>query len=149
MRLQRNAAGNYDFVYGADEAAVSKATEALIAAQQEAYNLSKQIYLDTYNSAVEAALKTKDMVVEIATDATLDLDEKTERIKYILDNLQDYMDNSSIELKDISINLYNDFIEAENLIAEENLGNLSDIFDELRRQSAETKTSMKKDMEDY
>ena len=44
MQLQRNAAGNYDFVYGANEDEVNKATEALLAAQQDSYNLSKQIY---------------------------------------------------------------------------------------------------------
>lgn len=149
MRLQRNAAGNYDFVYGADEEAVNQATQALLNAQQEAYNLSKQIYLETYNSAVQAALQTKDMVIQIATDASIGLDEKTERIKYIIDSLNDYMQNSSIELGEISINLYNDFIEADTLIADENLGKLQEIYGQIRDLSANTTAAMKSDLADY
>ena len=148
MRLQRNAAGNYDFVYAADENAVNQAAEALLNAQQEAYNLSKKIYLDTYNSAIEAALKTKEAVVEIALDASIDTAEKQERIKYVLDNLKEYMDNSSVELKNISINLYNDFIEADNKIAEENLGALSEVYQKIKDEYTYALEEMKNSSND-
>ena len=81
MQLQRNAAGNYDFVYAADEEAVNQATEALLAAQQEAYNMSKQMYLDTYESAFQAAQQLRQMVIDTALDATLTADEQTKRIQ--------------------------------------------------------------------
>ena len=136
MRLQRNAAGNYDFVYGADEDAIAKANEALLAAQQESYNLSKQKYLEVYESSFEAATKTRDMVVQIATDASISVEERAERIKFIIDGLGEYLDGSSVELGEISINLYNSFVESEQLIAEENLGALTEIFDLMREQSS-------------
>ena len=135
MRLQRNAAGNYDFVYGADEDAIAKANEALLAAQQESYNLSKQKYLEIYESAFEAATKTRDMVVEIATDASLSVEERAERIKSIIGSLGEYLDSSSVELGEISVNLYNSFVESEQMIAEENLGALTEVFDLMREQS--------------
>ena len=135
MRLQRNAAGNYDFVYAADEDAIAKANEALLAAQQESYNLSKQKYLEVYESAFEAATKTRDMVVEIATDASLSVEERAERIKFVIDNLSTYLDGSSVELGEISINLYNSFVESEQLVAEENLGALTEVFNLMREES--------------
>ena len=52
MRLQRNAAGNYDFVYAADENAVNQAQESLLDAQESAYNLSKDTYLNVYENAL-------------------------------------------------------------------------------------------------
>lgn len=142
MRLQRNAAGNYDFVYGADENAVAKANEALIAAQQESYNLSKQMYLDTYQSAFDAAIKTRDMVIEIATDASIGIEERTERIKFVIDNLGEYLDGSSVELSETSINLYNSFVEAEQMIADENLGGLEEVFDIMREESGATNSAL-------
>ena len=145
MQLQRNAAGNYDFVYAADEDAIAQATEALITAQQESYNLSKQIYLETYESAFEAAIKTRDMVVEVATDASLSVEERTERIKFILESLGEYMGNSSIELGEISINLYNSFVDAERMIAEENQGALSAIFEQMRAESLATQQALMAD----
>jgi len=149
MRLQRNAAGNYDFVYGADENAVNQAQQALLNAQQEAYNLSKQIFLETYDNAVQTALKTKEIVVQIATDASLSFDEKAKRINYTLESLKEYMNNSSVEIKGISVNLYNDFIEADNLIAQENLGKLEEVYEGIRTLSSNTLGTMKQDLIDY
>ena len=145
MRLQRNAAGNYDFVYAADEDAIAKANEALLAAQQESYNLSKQKYLEVYESAFEAATKTRDMVVEIATDASLSVEERAERIKFVIDNLSTYLDGSSIELGEISINLYNSFVESEQLIAEENLSALTEVFNLMREESLATSEAIFED----
>lgn len=135
MRLQRNAAGNYDFVYTADEDAVNDAESALLEAQQSAYNLSKNAYLDTYQSALEAAQKAKTMIIEIATDASLSAEEQAERIQYILKELKEYLDGSSEELGEIATNLYNDVANTENLIAEENLGNLTNTFQSMKDQS--------------
>lgn len=135
MRLQRNAAGNYDFVYAADEDAVNDAQSALLEAQQSAYNLSKNAYLDTYQSALEAAQKAKTMIIEVATDASLSTAEQAERIQYILDNLKEYLDGSSEELGEIATNLYNDVANTENLIAEENLGNLANTFQAMEDKS--------------
>ena len=149
MRLQRNAAGNYDFVYAADEDAIAKANEALLAAQQESYNLSKQKYLEVYESAFEAATKTRDMVVQIATDASISVEERAERIKFVIDGLGEYLDGSSVELGEISINLYNSFVESEQLIAEENLGALAEVFDLMREQSFATSEAMSEDSDAF
>lgn len=135
MQLQRNAAGNYDFVYAADEKAINQATEALLQAQQDSYNLSKQIYLDTYEAAYEAAMKTRDMIVEIAMDASLTAEEQTERIHYALESLNEYLQGSSIELGEIGVNLYNSFVEASWSIAEVNQGALSDIFEQMKQNA--------------
>jgi hypothetical protein len=147
MRLQRNAAGNYDFVYAADEEAINKATEDLLALQQESYNLSKQIYLDTYQAAYEAALKTRDMVVEVAMDASLTTEEQTERIHYILESLNEYLQGSSTALGEISIDIYNSFVDASEAIAEVNQGALSDIFDGIREQAALSQQAMNSTVE--
>jgi len=139
MRLQRNAAGNYDFVYTADEDAVNKATEALLQAQQDAYNLSKQTYLETYQAAYEAAIKTRDMVIEVATDASISTEARAQRIQEIMAGLSEYVTNSRSELVDSGIDIYNSFVDAENLIAETNQGNLSTLFEAMRQESAKTK----------
>lgn len=135
MRLQRNSAGNYDFVYAADEDTVNEAESSLVEARQEAYNLSKDAYLDTYQNALSAAQKAKEMIVEISTDASLSTEQQAERIQYILDNLKEYLDGASGELGEIATNLYNDVTNAENLIAEENLGNLAQTFQNMKDQS--------------
>ena len=146
MRLQRNAAGNYEFVYAANKDAVNKANEELINAQQEAYNMSKQQYTQTYESALQAATETKEMVVSIATDASLSVEERTERIQFILDNLNEYMSGSSEDLKNISVNLYNDFIQAENAISQANLGQMAAIYDEIRAESKEVTAVLTQDI---
>lgn len=138
MRLQRNAAGNYDFVYGADEDAVNQAAQALLASQQEAYNLSKEIYKQTYESALRAAKEIKQMIIDTAMDASLTTEQQTERIRWLMDNLGEYLSNSSIELGEISVNLYNDIAGAEQLISEENLGHLAETFELMREQSTYT-----------
>jgi len=143
MRLQRNAAGNYDFVYGADEDAVNQAAQALLASQQEAYNLSKEIYKQTYESALRAAKEIKQMIIDTAMDASLTTEQQTERIKWLMDNLGEYLSNSSVELGEISVNLYNDIAGAEQLISEENLGHLAETFELMREQSTYTTEHVK------
>lgn len=81
MRLQRNAAGNYDFVYAADEDAINDAKMALLNAQQEAYNLSKKMYKEIYDGALKLSKELKQMVFDIATDASLTTEQQAERIK--------------------------------------------------------------------
>lgn len=81
MRLQRNAAGNYDFVYAADEDAINDAKMALLNAQQEAYNLSKRIYKEIYDGALKLSQELKQMVFDVATDASLTTEQQAERIK--------------------------------------------------------------------
>lgn len=135
MRLQRNAAGNYDFVYAADENSVNQAESDLLDANKNAYNLSKDAWLNTYSSALDAAQKAKSMIVEIATNTSLSVDEQNERIQYILKNLKDYMDGASTELGEIAANLYNDVATSENLLAKENLGNLEQTFENMKDKS--------------
>ena len=142
MRLQRNAAGNYDFVYGADEGEVNKAQEALLQAQQDSYNLSKQAFLDTYESAYEAALKARDMIIEVAMDASLGTEQQVERIHYILNNLSEYMTGSKVELDEIGVNLYNSFVEASQSITEINQGALGDVFEQMRQQAEQAEKTV-------
>jgi hypothetical protein len=135
MRLQRNAAGNYDFVYAADEEAVNKTGQELLALQQEAYNLSKQQYLETYRSAYEAAIQTRDMVVSIAMDASLSTEQQTERIHYVLESLNQYLQDSSVELDEIGVNLYNSVVESSESISEVNQGTLADTLAKMQEQA--------------
>ena len=134
MRLQRNAAGNYDFTYAADEDAINSATQALLNAQQEAYNMSKEMYTKMYEEALNAATQVKELVVGIATDASLSVDEKMQRIQEVLSSFSEYTESLGLELNDISINLYNDFISAAELVSTENLGNLETIYQEIAAQ---------------
>lgn len=131
MQLQRNAAGNYDFVYTADEDAVTTAMEALLAKQQESYNLSKQMYLDLYQNSVDLALDIYNQVVQIATDATLETQEAEERITFLFEQLGTYVKAAGTEMTMVEANLYNDFVGAAGLITEENAGNLQKVFDTL------------------
>lgn len=135
MRLQRNAAGNYDFVYAVDEDAVNNAAQALLDAQQEAYNMSKEMYTKMYEEALNSATQIKELVVGIAIDANLSTTEKIERIKEVLANFTEYTSDIGLELNDISINLYNDFISAAELVSNENLGNLENIYREIAAQA--------------
>ena len=148
MRLQRNAAGNYDFVYAADEDAINDAKMALLNAQQEAYNLSKQMYKEIYDGALKLSKELKQMVFDVATDASLTTEQQAERIKWIMENTSEYLGNASVELGEVSVNLYNDIADAEQLIAEENLGNLADIFEIMRAQSKATQESVGQDLSD-
>ena len=149
MRLQRNAAGNYDFVYGADENQVVQATQELINAQQEAYNLAKNAMLQTYEMAMETALKTKETLVEIVMDTGLGAEEQKNRIQEVLGQLGVFINNSRLEYGETIIDTYNEFVEAETTISEQNLGNLTEIFNELRGKTTEYNSSASKDIGDF
>lgn len=149
MRLQRNAAGNYDFVYGADENQVIQATQELINAQQEAYNLAKNAMLQTYEMAMETALKTKETLVEIVMDTGLGAEEQKNRIQEVLGQLGVFINNSRLEYGETIIDTYNEFVEAETTISEQNLGNLTEIFNELRGKTTEYNSSASKDIDDF
>lgn len=63
-----------------------------------------------------------------------------------MENTGEYLGNASVELGEISVNLYNDIADAEQLIAEENLGNLADTFEIMRAQSKATQESVGQDL---
>jgi hypothetical protein len=142
MRLQRNAAGNYDFVYAANEDQVNNLAQELLNAQQEAYNMSREMNAKIYEELYQAAQNTENMIIQIITDTSLGVDEQKKRIEYLLTSLGEYATNAGEELTNVQINLYNDFIQAEQLIEDENLGKLEEIYTTLKRLATQYEASL-------
>ena len=65
MRFQRDASGNYSYVYTADEADVAQKQQDLLDAQIEAYNIAKQALLDSESNTISEISDTRDKIIEI------------------------------------------------------------------------------------
>ena len=142
MRLQRNAAGNYDFVYAADEDQILKFKEDILATQQEIYNLSKNMAQKTTEDVYSTFQNLRDAMLETLMDMSLSVEERQARITYLFEYLKQYLGDSKVEISEIGVNLYNSFVEAEQLIADENKGQMEVTLQEMRANADELKKTL-------
>ena len=132
MKLRRDSQGNYNYVYTANEGDVKSAQEGLLDAQNNAYNLSKDQMKQTQNDALSAIQATKQTLIDIFTDTALTIQERKDRMKEVIDSLQEYLRSTGEQLSTSQANILNDFYGMVDSLSSENSEAMLDIFDKLQ-----------------
>lgn len=65
MQLQRDASGNYSYVYTANESDVAQKQQDLIDSQINAYNIAKNALLESENNTITEIASARDKIIEI------------------------------------------------------------------------------------
>lgn len=132
MRLRRDSQGNYNYVYTANEGDVKSAQEGLLDAQNNAYNLSKDQMKQTQSDALSAIQATKQTLIDIFTDTALTIQERKDRMKEVIDSLQEYLRSTGEQLSTSQANILNDFYGMVDSLSSENSEAMLDTFDKLQ-----------------
>lgn len=132
MKLRRDSQGNYNYVYTANEGDVKSAQEGLLDAQNNAYNLSKDQMKQTQNDALSAIQATKQTLIDIFTDTALTIQERKDRMKEVIDSLQEYLRSTGEQLSTSQANILNDFYGMVESLSSENSEAMLDTFDKLQ-----------------
>lgn len=132
MKLRRDSQGNYNYVYTANEGDVKSAQEGLLDAQNNAYNLSKDQMKQTQSDALSAIQSTKQTLIDIFTDTALSIQERKDRMKEVIDSLQEYLRSTGEQLSTSQANILNDFYGMVDSLSSENSEAMLDTFDKLQ-----------------
>lgn len=132
MKLRRDSQGNYNYVYTANEGDVKSAQEGLLDAQNNAYNLSKDQMQQTQSDALSAIQSTKQTLINIFTDTALSIQERKDRMKEVIDSLQEYLRSTGEQLSTSQANILNDFYGMVDSLSSENSEAMLDTFDKLQ-----------------
>lgn len=132
MKLRRDSQGNYNYVYTANEGDVKSAQEGLLDAQNNAYNLSKDQMQQTQSDALSAIQATKQTLIDIFTDTALTIQERKDRMKEVIDSLQEYLRSTGEQLSTSQANILNDFYGMVDSLSSENSEAMLDTFDKLQ-----------------
>lgn len=132
MRLRRDSQGNYNYVYTANEGDIKSAQEGLLDAQNNAYNLSKDQMQQTQSDALSAIQATKQTLIDIFTDTALTIQERKDRMKEVIDSLQEYLRSTGEQLSTSQANILNDFYGMVDSLSSENSEAMLDTFDKLQ-----------------
>lgn len=132
MKLRRDSQGNYNYVYTANEDDVKSAQEGLLDAQNNAYNLSKDQMKQTQSDALSAIQSTKQTLINIFTDTALSIQERKDRMKEVIDSLQEYLLSTGEQLSTSQANILNDFYGMVDSLSSENSEAMLDTFDKLQ-----------------
>ena len=138
MRLQRDASGNYSYVYTADELDVAQKQQDLLDAQINAYNIAKQALLDSENNTISEITNARDKIIEIWTDANLDAEERKARIQEVMASLGEYSAGQSENIKTYSLEILQQVAQSTETISNENAESLTGIYKQMQTDSTET-----------
>ena len=138
MRLQRDASGNYSYVYTADESDVAQKQQDLLDAQINAYNIAKQALLDSENNTISEITNARDKIIEIWTDANLDAEERKARIQEVMASLGEYSAGQSENIKTYSLEILQQVAQSTETISNENAESLTGIYKQMQTDSTET-----------
>ena len=131
MKLRRDTQGNYSYVYTANDDNVRSAQSDLLDAQNNAYNLSKDQMKQTQADSISALQDAQSTILDIWTNASLSMEEKSKRIKEVTDSLKEYLASTSEQLSVSQKNIINDFIGMCDMLTSENRDNLQDVYDQI------------------
>lgn len=132
MKLRRDSQGNYNYVYTADEGNVSDAEDALLDAKNNAYNLAKDQMKQTQEDSLSAIQQAKQTILDIWTDTSLTTEQRAERIKYVIDNLKQYLEMTGEQLSTSNMDIVNSFYDMVDSLNVENRDSLQAIYDEMK-----------------
>lgn len=135
MKLRRDSQGNYNYVYTANQDDVKSAQDGLLDAQNNAYNLSKDQMRQTQEDSLSAIQQAKQTLIDIWTDANLTVDQKKERMTFIIDNLKKYLQSTGEQMSESESNIINDFYGMVEALTDANAEGLTDIYDEMKAGS--------------
>lgn len=142
MKLRRNAQGNYSYVYTANEGDVRNAQQALLEAQLNAYNLTKDNIIKTQEDTLSALQSFYEKVDELAKDNTLSEEERTERLEWLKQNFYEFVQGNAEQLNTSEAQMLNDFEGYVQSVSEENRRGLEEITEQLALGNDEVLTEV-------
>lgn len=128
MRLQRDASGNYSYVYTANEDDLAQKQQDLLDAQINAYNIAKEGLLEAERGTIDEIASMQDQIVSIMTDTSISVEERKARIQEVMGYLGEYTEARTEQIKTYSLETLQSVTETEDYISDENAGNLADIY---------------------
>lgn len=137
MKLRRDSQGNYSYVYTANEDNVRDAENDLLDSTNNMYNLSKDTGKQAMSDGLSAVQEFNSKILEIATNTNLSIEEKQKRIKFLSDNLKEYINGISEQLSTSQKNMLNDFVDMTLLLTDENKSGLDDIAEQIKNGNDE------------
>lgn len=137
MKLKRDNQGNYSYVYSANESDVSKAQSDLLDAQNNAYNLSKDNITQTQEDALNKIIDAKNKILNLYLEAQRTGEDVSGKVAEVVANVTEYLNGCSEQFKTSQSNIINDFYGMVDSLSTENLGNLQDVFDQMKEGNNE------------
>lgn len=116
MRLQRDASGNYNYMYTANQDDIVQKQQELLDARLNAYNITKQAWLEARENMINAFDDADDKLTSIVQNMEISATEKEERITKILENLQSYIQNLSDQTGTAGDNIIGDMNDISAII---------------------------------
>ena len=105
MRLQRDAQGNWNYVYTADYDSILEAQQGFEDAANDYYNIAKQQVKDVTQEILDTWQECADRIAEIYEDETLTVEEREARIaelrEYYADKVKDLEEEKNVAVQDI------------------------------------------------
>lgn len=131
LQLRRDTQGNYSYVYTANEGDVAAAEGDLLDAQNNAYELSKQNITDVQSNALQEIQNAYSLINDTLNNASLTVEERSERVKQIIDSLHEYLEGCAEQLSTSEANIINDYMALFDLLSEENKAGMEDVYNEI------------------
>lgn len=131
LQLRRDTQGNYSYVYTADEGNVAAAQGDLLDAQNNAYELSKQNITDVQSNALQEIQNAYSLINDTLNNASLTVEERSERVKQIIDSLHEYLEGCAEQLSTSEANIINDYMALFDLLSEENKAGMEDVYNQI------------------
>ena len=142
MRLRRDSQGNYRYQYVADKDDNRDKEDALLEAQNNAYNLSKEQMKQTQADYLSALQNVKQQIQDINNDVTLSEEERDARSRALIASFVEYANMTAEQLGTSQNNIVQDVAQFSQTITEENQGRLTEIFEALENGQYEIMDSI-------
>lgn len=107
MRLQRDAQGNYGYVFAADQDEIAKAQEELAEAENELYNFDKEAYNEKIKTVLKAEQDLQAKLQEIWTNENLSEEQKLQYATMINEQYRNIIEADMAESEKMKENLAN------------------------------------------
>lgn len=121
LQLQRDAQGNYKYIYTSDSNKISEAQKKLLEAQQNAYALSKSNLENLNKQTLEIYKNYLDEVKNINSNQALDYEEKKARIEELTKKYQEAMNRISSATSDTYDNIMRDISGVDTSIIDKSI----------------------------
>ena len=156
MRLQRNASGNWSYVFTADQNKIDQATQKVEDAQYSIYSQSEQYLKETEKNVITLQQEWTAALDEIYKDATLSEEERIKKINetneyyasklsYFSTEMDKTLEVTGIKFEETTYSMitgYKSFDEVQKATTDAVIAGLTDMEEELVTLEQDTDTAM-------
>ena len=138
MKLRRDSQGNYNYVYTADEDDITEKENDLLDAQMNAYNMSVEERVNAQDRYLQKIQTMADQLRQVANDDNLTKERIAAITADIIAQGYEFLASSSEQLSTAQKNAVQSFIDAAELMSEENAKNVKEIVKNLDAKTGES-----------